>query len=344
MRRFGTTAAAAMAGLALAAAGARADGLPVEGVDAGGSGVETAAAADRYVTLKAGRDTVVARVRRDGGAVLRSRLLRGRFAIPAVALDGSASGLSGDGRTLVVIRPRVSFPRERTTLAVLDAVTLKLRSRLVLRGDFSFDALSPDGASMYLIQYLSRRDPTRYAVRLYHLGDRRFASAPIVDPSEPDERMAGWPITRIADAGGRWHHTLYDGADGEPFIHALDSVRAEALCIDLPGLRSVANLYDLRLRLRPDGDIAVVGNGVPVALVDSVTHRVRGPATRRAAEAGGTSAWVVGGAALFLLLLGGASWRALRATRGGPTPVDLEAIPTRDETEPEEIPARVRVP
>ena len=44
--------------------GAAADGLPVGGVDAGRAGVGTAAHADRYVTLRAGRDTVVARGRR----------------------------------------------------------------------------------------------------------------------------------------------------------------------------------------------------------------------------------------------------------------------------------------
>ena len=75
--------------------GAAGDGLPVGDVDAGRAGVGTAQVPDRYVTLPAGRDTVVARVRRAGGRVRASRLLRGAFTVPAVALDASASGLSG---------------------------------------------------------------------------------------------------------------------------------------------------------------------------------------------------------------------------------------------------------
>jgi hypothetical protein len=50
---------------ALAAAPALADGLPVLGVDVGNVGVASPAA--RYVTLPAGRDTMLARVRVDGG-------------------------------------------------------------------------------------------------------------------------------------------------------------------------------------------------------------------------------------------------------------------------------------
>src|SRR5260221_5053480 len=82
------------------AGGARADGLPVLGVDVGGTGVASAAGDARYVTLPAGRGTVVARVSPVGGRVLGSSPLAGEFTIPAVAYDGSASGLSADGRIL----------------------------------------------------------------------------------------------------------------------------------------------------------------------------------------------------------------------------------------------------
>src|SRR4051812_2813629 len=92
--------------LALAAP-ARGDGLPVLGVNAGPGGV--AGRGLRYVTLDAARGTTVAAVRARGGSVVRWRFLRARFTIPAVAYDGSPSGLSRDGRTLVLIRPRVSF-------------------------------------------------------------------------------------------------------------------------------------------------------------------------------------------------------------------------------------------
>src|SRR3954449_7200612 len=81
---------------------ASADGLPVGGVNAGPSGATTPRASVRYVTIRVGNRTLVARVRRDGGQVLRSRALRGLFTVPAVALDGTAGGLSADRATLVL--------------------------------------------------------------------------------------------------------------------------------------------------------------------------------------------------------------------------------------------------
>src|SRR4051812_12686156 len=103
--------------VAAAAPAALADGLPVLGVDVGADGVTTGAI--RYVTLPVDpQSTIVAATQTDGGRVERERLLPGSLTIPAVAYDSSASGLSADGRTLVLIEPRVSFPRRTTKLVV----------------------------------------------------------------------------------------------------------------------------------------------------------------------------------------------------------------------------------
>jgi hypothetical protein len=184
--------------VAAAAAGtARADGLPVEGVDLSRAGVAASdPMAARYVSLPAGRDTLVAAVSQDGGQVRRSRLLDGRFTVPAVAYDGSPGGLSADGRTLALINPRKGFPRRYTTLAVLDTRRLGARDVITLKGDFSFDAISPNGRLLYLVQYLSKRDPTRYLVRLYDLRAGRLLREPIIDPREVGDVMRGMPITR----------------------------------------------------------------------------------------------------------------------------------------------------
>ena len=115
------------------------------------------------------------------GGPLRERRLRGWFSIPAVAYDGSPSGLSADGRTLVLISPRTRFPRRRTTFAVVDTRRLRVRRRVALRGDFSFDAISPDGRTLYLIEYSPARLP-KYAVRAYDLRAGRLLAAPVVDP------------------------------------------------------------------------------------------------------------------------------------------------------------------
>jgi hypothetical protein len=311
---------ATICGLMLAVpAGAGADGLPVQGVDAGPTGV--ASATVRYVSLPARPGgTLVAKVRRDGGQVLRSRMLRGSFTIPAVAYDGSASGLSADAGTLVLIRPRARFPQQRTRLVVLDAKRLRLRSRLTLRGDFSFDALSPDGRTMYLIEYRSRRDPTRYAVRAYDLRRGQLLRAPIVDPREPDERMRGLPVTRATSSDGRWEYTLYDGAGSHPFVHALDTARGEAACIDLDALAGSRRLYQLRLR-SSGRELSVVDGPTVVAAIDRTTFRVGAPAASSSSSAppqssaGGVVSWVPPaiGAALLLGLLAAAARMSRRS-------------------------------
>jgi hypothetical protein len=304
---------AAICGLILAVpAIASGDGLPVQGVDAGATGVTRAGAGERYVTLPAGRRrTVVARIASDGGEVLQSIALGARFTIPAVALDGSVSGLSADGSTLALIRPRVGFPQRRTRLALLDTGRLRLRGTVTLRGDFSFDAVSPDGRSVYLIEYLSRRDPTRYAVRVYDTAARRLLRKPIVDPREPDERMRGMPITRATSPDGRWAYTLYDGAGEHPFVHALDTVARTAACIDLDALAGDRHLYQLRLGLA-GRELRVVDGIDAVAAIDRTTFRVGEPAAAapprpapaRAESGGDGPPWTLLASAAVALLLG----------------------------------------
>jgi hypothetical protein len=259
----------------VAAGPARADGLPVLGIDVGGSGVVTTSGDARYVTIPAGRATVVARVAAEGGQIVASRLLRGTFTIPAVAYDRSASGLSADGRALVLIQPRRTFPRARTTLVALDAASLRPRRVIRLQGDFSFDAISPRGRLVYLIQYVVPDDPTRYLVRAYDLQTGRLLARPITDPREPGDKMRGSPITRVSSAGGRWAYTLYDGAGSTPFVHALDTSTRSARCVDLHGL-SGRNAWRLRLGLdRAGTTLTVSRRGQPLATIDTRTFAVR---------------------------------------------------------------------
>jgi hypothetical protein len=260
----------------------RADGLPVLGVDAGATGI-AAPGQDRYVTIPAGPNTILARVIQDGGKIRNSRLLHGTFTIPAVAYDGSAGGISGDGRTLVLITPRTSFPRVETTLRVIDTRRLKTRGLIKLQGDFSFDAISPRGASLYLIQYTSALDPTRYLVRRYDLLGNRLVAAPVVDPHEPGEKMRGQPLTRATSRDGRWAYTLYDGAGKTPFIHALDTRRGNARCIDLVALAG-ADLSNLRMRIEePRNSVEVMRADEPLLTVDRGDFAVSIPAAGRSA-------------------------------------------------------------
>src|SRR5688500_20333304 len=114
---------AAVAILALLPATAAADGLPAVGIDA--SPLSAPGGRLEYTTERVGADTRLIESACYGGP-LRERRLGGPFAIPAVAYDGSPGGISADGRTLVLIRPRTRYPRKRTTFALVDARRLRV--------------------------------------------------------------------------------------------------------------------------------------------------------------------------------------------------------------------------
>lgn len=305
---------AAVLGLALLApTAAAADGLPIMGVE-GRDGVVSLDGASRYVTFPSAHSTLVARVQVQGGTIARYRTIPGAFTVPVVAYDGSASGISADASRLVLIRPRTGLAQKHTHLALLDT-RLQVRKQIVLRGDFSFDALSPDGSTAYLIQYLSltRRNfnPSNYKVRALDTASGRLLPAPIVDPREPDEKMGGLPITRAMSSDGRWAYTLYSGSE-HPFVHALDTVGRTARCIDLDALRARDDLFQMRLQIA-GGDLRVVKGDKPLLLVDTRTFAVAAP-TRPApprppaphADGGEPPLWpwALGALALLLLIAG----------------------------------------
>jgi hypothetical protein len=295
----------------------------------GGAGATTPGGDVAYVAIGAGHRTVVERVRRAGGAVDRFTSLRGSFGVPGVASDGSATGLSADGRTLVLSGGVGRYPIRRTHLVVLDALHLRTRARIDLPGWFNVDAISPTGRWLYLIHYPSARDTNRYEVRAYELANRRLLARPVIDPREPDEAMQGFPMTRSVSADGRWAYTLYDRGDEAPFIHALDTERRTAACIDLPGLAG-ADVSGLQLVVAPGGDtLRVVGPSGAVAQIDTRTLTVRPPAPARAAAraparhaapaADGGPPWALAAVAVAALAALVAGLR--RIARRRPTPV-----------------------
>lgn len=310
-------------GLALATpAGVLAAGGPVPPVQ-GGAGVSWPAGDANFVATPVGHSTLVQRVRRNGGRIDRDLHLHGSFGVPGVAWDGSTTGLSADGGTLVL----ASTTPKPTRLVVLDALRLRPIARISLPGYYAVDAISPDGRWLYFIHYPSVRDVTTYEVRAYDLQARRLLSKPVMDPREPDEEMRGLPVTRVSSADGRWAYTLYDGAGEEPFIHALDTANHAAVCIDLPQLAS-ADVPMMRLGLTGNGRTLRVVNEAsrPVTVVDTRSFEVSSPAAaarprppaRRpvAAPDDGAVPWVLG--AIAVALGGLAALVATSRRRGRP--------------------------
>jgi hypothetical protein len=242
--------------------------------------------------------TVIERIDLRDSTIDRWWYLRGSWYLPAVASDGTAAGLA-DGKLVLTTSPR-RYPPKRTGFAVLDT-RLFLRhpqtgdaprhtiTRFSLRGAYGFDALSPDASTMYLIHnFFGRRRRGGYEVRALDLASGRLLPHPIVDPTEPDERMQGSAVSRVASRDGRWAYTLYTGK--ETFLHALDTVQGRAVCVDLPQLDelSLREPFQLRLTLSADGSEVLVHSrdtkdapdGTLLA-IDTRTFEVREPLLSR---------------------------------------------------------------
>jgi hypothetical protein len=252
MRRLWIAAAAIGVATAWAAAEAAGDGGPSPGVMQGGGGVVSSTGKVRYVALPAESTTIVETVRVRGGAVWNFRIVKGHYGIPYVTNRGDAGGLSRDGRLLVLSDAVGAGLRNVSRFVMLRTKSLRTAGQIVLKGDFSYDALSPDASTLYLIQHISARDYTRYRVRAYDLGANRLLQRVIVDRKEPKEVMRGYPITRVTSADGSWVYTLYAGGT-VPFVHALDTAHRQAVCLDVRWKGSQNALWHVRMSLSRDG-------------------------------------------------------------------------------------------
>jgi len=264
-------------GLIAPAAASAASGVAVP-TYFGEPGVSTAASPFKFIALTAGHGTILERLLRVRPAERTRTRLRGLFGVAGAAYDGSTTGLSGDGTTLVLEGVASVYPPTSTRLVVIDTATLRVTEQISLRGLFAIDAISPTGRWLYLIHYRSQSNPTNYEVRAYDLTERRLLAKPIVDPREPDEKMQGVPVTRAMSADGRWAYTLYQRPNDAPFIHALDTAGLTARCVDVPLLTNF-DLSQAKLALSRDGTLSVLDSGTPVALMDTRTFVVSAPAT-----------------------------------------------------------------
>jgi hypothetical protein len=249
-------------------------GGPTPGVVTGWDGAVDGANAVRYVAMPAVKTTAVAAVRTRDGRVLRYGTIRGAFGIPLVAFDGTAEGISRDGRTLVLAE--VGVRQSETRFAVLSTRTLRLKKAITLPGLWAYDALSPDGRTLYATQYLSTEPNARYQVRAVSLVTGKPVGGALVDKREPDEEMNGSPWARARSANGVWAYTFYAKPNGTAFVHALDTARRRAYCVDLPWRSNPQALSSVRLSLADGGRSLVLSKAGMgrLALVDTRSFKV----------------------------------------------------------------------
>ena len=217
-----------------------------------------------YTTAVHARRTTVSLWR--NGAKPRRVVVDGSLGFPVPTFDGTGEGITHDGRTLLLV--------SGSRYVALDARSLAVRRDVRLHGQFSYDALSPTGRTLFLIQHPS---PTsiHYYVRAYDLAHGRLLRQIIVDAREKGEGpMTGSPVTRATGPSGRWIYTLYVRSSGEMFVHALDSVDLHAFCVDLPRRVTTANVLHTKLKLKP-GRLAVMAGTKRLAAIDTKTLRIR---------------------------------------------------------------------
>jgi hypothetical protein len=148
-------------------------------------------------------------------------------------------GASQDGLRAVLARTQ----HRSTTFAILSQASER---DVDLPGNrWSFDALS--GNKLYLLHQLD----SGYEVRLVHLPLGGLDARPLKDPSE-SAVIQGTAWTRTSSADGRFVFTLYVGLRGDAMVHVLDTRRATARCIDLPGTGNLGAAMTYTLVLDPE--------------------------------------------------------------------------------------------
>ena len=260
----------AVFGLAAATAvsAAAAGGGPSPGVTLGWKGVSDPAKPVRYVAMTGRNDTVVAEISRRDGAVRRFGTVRGQLGIPLVAFDGTTAGLTPDGKRLILASPAAG-PRASTRFVFFDLKRFRVQDEVVVHGAFSYDALSPSGRLLYLIEHLSlgQRYPTRYRVRAYDLRANRLVAQAVRDKRNAHTAMNGMPFARASSPDGVWVYTLYGGAE-HAFVHALNTERSQAICIGLPWSGKARGLGALRMAVRGDTLLLRRPRGSHAATID----------------------------------------------------------------------------
>ena len=226
-------------------------------------------------TTRTGQTTVVKEITVQPDLPARSRSVDGAWRLPTIGDEPLPVGVSEDGSTIVLVEDGVSADRTTSRLAVLargEAARI-----LELPGSLEFDTLSPDGSILYVVEHLPGPPDGHYQVRAVDIATGSMRDAVIVDKRNIGESMGGWAIAQARHQNGVVF-TLYQGAE-HPFIHALNSVEAWAICLDLPaqGLNDREAALDWDLAQSPDGRSVFAANATLglVAAIDPGELTVR---------------------------------------------------------------------
>lgn len=204
--------------------------------------------------------------------------LDGTWRLPTIGLDPVPVGVSADGSTVVLVEGAADKANDAkpSRFAILPR-TLDTKPRIVeLPGAFEFDALSPDGSLLYVVEHLPGPPAGHYQVRTVETATGRLRPEVIVDKTDVSEEMAGWPVAQARRSDGLVL-TLYRGAE-HPFIHALNSIDSWAICLDLPatGAEDADAALDWGMAAKLNGDLLAINATLGLAVeVDPLDFAIR---------------------------------------------------------------------
>jgi len=216
----------------------------------GGAGLPNLDGSVRYVAQSAGANTRITALSAAGVESARALTLRGAYGIATLTQNGLTGGLFHDGSAFVAQSLGLNSTSSFVVIGTKDLVPLQT---IKLKGTFGFDALSPDGSKLYLIQHTSAQDVQHYIVRAYNLKTHTLMKGRVADKTQKSWLMQGWAVDRVTSADGRWAYTLYSNPGGYPFVHALDTVRGVAHCIGVPWRGDQNEPWNMKLALNEDG-------------------------------------------------------------------------------------------
>ena len=298
-----------------------------------------------YTTVPSGSDTRVDRIVTRTGEVASSMTIAGDLRIRAVAP-------SGRGVALMPARDAADdawtpHPRARTTIVVADLEGSSHAARFRLHGNFEPEAFSPDGETLFMLQYRPALAPTSYrVVGLYLESGRRWV---LFGPDkQPVENMTATRLVQVASPDGSHLYTLYtnqrpdylngsatpvasDEAAERAFVHTVDLRDGFAVCIELPDEFGSVPQEDSAVAISSDGRwvYAIDAEYGTVAVVN--VHRLRVAAVSHAdlsllgggqvharVSADGATLFVAGDAGLVALATADLSGRARWMATPGP--------------------------
>jgi hypothetical protein len=263
--------------------------------------------------------TIVRDLQADGSFAGPVLDVAGRWRLPTIGTDRVPAGVSADGSTIALVSagaPATGAAKASSSFAIVQhvdgarptrnrAAPLRLTKVIELPGSFEFDALSPDGTILYVVEHLDGQTGA-YQVRAVDVASGTLRDGVIVDKRNIGEAMAGWPVGQLRRPDGVVL-TLYRGPE-HPFVHALNTIDAWAVCIDLPASagRDAVAAADWGLAAGPDDRSvyvvnATLGIAAEINATDLVIERT---AVLQTGSVGGSGSVAAGSPSIVLAKFG----------------------------------------